>query len=98
MEDRIAKLEYTLKTAAIVDERAHTGGAVGIGSRVQVRREKDGKELEYTIVGTEEGDVSGGKVGIDSPLAQALLGKRVGDACTVQTPNGGTAYRVLAIS
>ena len=97
LEDRIGKLEYALKTAAIVSEKEKKGGAVGVGALVRLRREKDGAELLYKIVGTEEGNIADGKLSVDSPLAQALIGKQEGGTCAIETPSGVNKYTLLSV-
>lgn len=96
LEDRIAKLDYLLKSARILEKRAQSD-TVGIGSQVLLKRGKDGKELSYRIVGSEEGDVAGGSVSLDSPLAQAMVGKKSGDAFSVKTPTGASEYEIISI-
>lgn len=96
LEDRIAKFEYLLKNAVIAESRA-AGEAVGIGAQVRVQREKDGKELVYKIVGSEEGDIAAGRISFDSPLAQAMTGKKIGDAFSVQTPMGESRYDIISV-
>ncbi len=98
LEDRIAKLDHILKNAVMMDEKQRTvGGAVGIGSQVLLKRQKDGKELAYKIVGSEEGDVAGGSISIDSPLSQAMVGKKVGEVFSVKTLAGENAYIIVTI-
>ncbi|KKU59481.1 MAG: Transcription elongation factor GreA [Parcubacteria group bacterium GW2011_GWA2_47_12] len=96
LEDRIAKLDYLLKSAAIVEGRK-TGDAIGIGSAVLLRREKDGKELAYKIVGSEDGDITAGRVSADSPLAQAMAGKKAGSIFSFKTPVGASSYEILSV-
>lgn len=96
LEDRIAKLDYLLKSAAIVSARG-ASETIGIGSQVRLRREKDGKELSYQVVGSEEGDIGNGKMSVDSPLGQAMVGKRAGDSFSVKTPTGENAYIIVGV-
>ncbi len=94
IEDRIAKLEELLKSAVIVKEHENTG-AVNIGSTVTV--EKDGKSLTYTIVGSEEAEVSTNKISVRSPFGQAILGKKKGDKFSFTAPNGELTYIVVDV-
>jgi transcription elongation factor GreA len=91
IEDRIAKLEELLKNAVIVSEHASTG-SVGIGSTVTVERE--GKSLSYTIVGSEEADVTTNKISVRSPFGQAILGKKAGEKFSFTAPAGELSYTV----
>ena len=56
------------------------------------------KEKKYQIVGETEADVKSGRVSITSPIARALIGKRVGDTVEVIAPGGGKSYEILAIA
>ncbi len=93
IEDRILKLEELLKHALIVSGN-HTG-SVNVGSVVVV--EKDGKKSEFTIVGSEEADVSANKISIKSPFGQSILGKRKGDSFTFDAPSGKITYKVVDV-
>ena len=94
IEDRIAKLEELLKNAVIVSAHGVTG-TVGIGSTVKV--EKDGKSLSYTIVGSEEADVTTNKISVRSPFGQAILGKKVGEKFSFTAPSGELSYTVADV-
>jgi transcription elongation factor GreA len=95
IEDRIQKLENILKTAVIVS--SHETNAVTVGSTVTVKNEKDSKEYTYTIVGTEEADMSHGKISTKSPLGGAVIGKKKGEIFTFSTPGGVVKYAVVDI-
>src|SRR3989344_9094773 len=91
IEDRIAKLEELLKTVSIVS--SHHTNVVNIGSTVTV--EKDGKKSIYTIVGSEEANVSSNKISIKSPFGQAVLSKKKGEMFSFQSPSGELSYKVV---
>ena len=93
IEDRIAKLEELLKTVSIVS--SHHTNVVNIGSTVTV--EKDGKKSIYTIVGSEEANVSSNKISIKSPFGQAVLSKKKGEMFSFQSPSGELSYKVVDI-
>lgn len=96
VEDRISRLENIVKNAVITS--AHGGDVVTIGSTIRLEKEGDGsKSYLYTIVGSEEADMSQGKVSNLSPLGSALLGHKEGDAVTVSTPKGTVKYKIAAI-
>jgi transcription elongation factor GreA len=94
VEERITTLEEILKNAVIVGGK-HKTDAVGIGSVVTVRRGKDTKT--YTIVGSEETDITGGKISNKSPLGEAMMGKRKGDQFTCTTPSGEVRCEIIEI-
>lgn len=96
IEDRIAKIEMILKSAVIMSVK-HDTNAVTLGSVVTVQKESGGDPKTYTLVGSEESDMSAGKISIKSPLGQSLLGKKKKDTFSVNAPSGVIAYRVLDI-
>ncbi len=70
--------------------------SIDIGSSVEVF--KDGKSLKLQIVGSHETKPEEGLISNESPLGKALVGKRVGDAVTVDTPQGQAEYKIFKIS
>lgn len=95
VEDRIARLEQMLKSAVIMDD--HHTDVVGIGSMVHIQKEKEKSSHTYKIVGSEEADLSAGKLSIHSPLGEAMLGKKKGDMFSVTTPKGIVHYKVVSL-
>ena len=92
---RIAKIQDKLEGAKIIDELKTPKGQVAIGCFVKLKDE-DGDTIEYTLVGEDESDPSEGKISVYSPLAQGLLGKKVGETVTVDLPAGPRQFKVLA--
>jgi len=93
VEDRIVKLETILKSAVII--KGHATDIVNVGSSLTV--EKDGKKMNFTIVGTEESDVANGKISVRSPFGQAAIGKKKGETFSYDAPSGSISYKVLEI-
>ena len=87
VEQRIAELEATLKSAEIV-RKGENGvhGVVSVGDAVTIRW--NGNENTYSIVGQNEVDPSSGRISNESPLGRALLGKHIGEKTTIRTPSG----------
>lgn len=94
LEDRIMKLEMMLKSAVIVSHTDATD-VVDIGSIVTI--EKGGVATTYTIVGSEEADIASGKLSLNSPLGECLLGKKKSETVSCKTPNGMVKYTVKDI-
>ncbi|HEY9585603.1 hypothetical protein A3H74_00215 [Candidatus Kaiserbacteria bacterium RIFCSPLOWO2_02_FULL_51_13] len=94
VEERITILEEILKNAVIVGGK-HKTDAVGIGSVVTLRQGK--VEKNYTIVGSEEIDVTNGRISNKSPLGGSMMGKRKGDSFTCTTPSGEFECEILEI-
>lgn len=95
VESRINELEGLILHAIVVDESEVDHSKVSVGSVVKV--EKHGKEVEYTIVGSNEVDFWSGKISDQSPIGAALIGAREGDTVTVETPDG-TSYPLKLLS
>ncbi|MES2436830.1 MAG: transcription elongation factor GreA [Patescibacteria group bacterium] len=96
LEERISKLDGLLKSASIVD--AHHTEAVNVGSEVELQKEGKKETVKYTIVGSEEADMSKFKLSVASPLGQALRGKKKGETFVLQTPGGKVSYKVVNIA
>jgi transcription elongation factor GreA len=96
-EGRIAELEGMLALAEIIDVSKLTGDTITFGASVKLIDEDTDEERTYQIVGEAEADVKSGKVSITSPIARALVGKKIGDQIEVSTPGGGKSYEVLDV-
>ena len=98
LEMRIANLELTLTKARIIDETKIDTSKVQILSRVKLLNHNVRREVEYTIVSENEANLREGKIAIGTPIAKALLGKKVGDVVEVQVPAGILKLEILNIS
>jgi transcription elongation factor GreA len=94
VEHRIGQIEAMLKAAEIVER--HSSDLVEVGATVTVKK-PDGKKAVYTLVGTEEADIAAGKISYQSPLGQALMGKKKGECAMVGTPKGEVCYDIVEI-
>ena len=98
LEMRIANLEQTLTKARIIDETKIDTSKVQILSRVKLLNHNVRREVEYIIVSENEANLREGKIAIGTPIAKALLGKKVGDVVEVQVPAGVLKLEILYIS
>ncbi|PAB57607.1 transcription elongation factor GreA [Anaeromicrobium sediminis] len=98
LEERIAKLEATLRKARIISEDEISLDVVNIGSTVKVFDVEFDEEIEYTIVGSAEADPYELKISNESPVGMALIGSKVGETVEVHAPQGLMQYKVLEIS
>ncbi len=98
LEMRIANLESQIATARIIDESKIDTDTVQILTRVKLRNHNLNKVVEYTIVSENEANLKEGKLSVGTPIAQALLGKKVGETVQVQVPSGTMKLEVLGIS
>ncbi|WP_102263677.1 transcription elongation factor GreA [Mesobacillus jeotgali] len=97
VEGRITTLENMIRNAKIIQEDEVSTDAVSLGRTVAFIELPDGDEESYTIVGSAEADPFEGKISNDSPIAKSLMGKKVGDEVTVQTPGGEMNVRITTI-
>jgi len=94
IDGRILEIEEIVKVASIVD--GHTDcKAVSIGNKITV--ESNSSQEEYSIVGDFEADPVNRKLSSASPIAKALLGKKVGDVVQVNAPAGKVTYKIITI-
>jgi len=96
VERRIMDLENLLHSATIVPEHEGPSETVEIGSQVMVENEQ-GAKSEYAIVGSAEADPLQGRISNESPVGQALLGKRVGQQAQARAPQGTVKLTVVSI-
>lgn len=88
LEDRIAQVEEMLKYAQVVDAESVDPNEVSVGKTVTYTEVGTDDPETYTIVGSDESDPLNGKISNDSPIAQALLGKKKGETVSITTPGG----------
>jgi len=96
-EMKIAELENKLKYAKIIDESEIDTKTVQVGNVVKVLDMEFDEEAEYTIVGSTEVDLSQNKISNESPIGQALIGRKVNEVVDVQAPSGVLQFKILAI-
>ncbi len=96
LETKIARLRERISRSTVVETRA-ADGAVAFGSTVVVRGE-DAAEQSWELVSSHEAAPGQGRLSVDSPVAQALLGRRAGDEVTIALPRGQRTYTVVSVS
>ncbi|OAS84989.1 MULTISPECIES: transcription elongation factor GreA [Metabacillus] len=97
VEGRVTTLENMIRNARIIEGEADTS-SVSLGRTVTFTELPNGDEETYTIVGSAEADPFEGKISNDSPIAKSLIGKKVDDEVTVQTPGGEMLVKIVKIS
>ena len=97
IELRIEELEKLLKNAEVVVEEEIDLEKINIGCKVKVYEIEEDEEMEFKIVGSTEANSLQNKISNESPVGQALLGKKVGDVVDVETQVGIIQYKVLEI-
>ncbi|WP_374763377.1 transcription elongation factor GreA [Yunchengibacter salinarum] len=96
IEGRIIELEGKLSRAQVIDPKELEGDKVVFGATVTLIDEDD-EEVVYQIVGEDEGDVKQGRITYRSPIARALIGRRVEDEVEVKTPGGEKYYEIAKV-
>lgn len=94
---RIADIEQKLQQAQLIEELNISHDEVRIGATVTVKEKSSGEEFTYTLMGAEESDPANGKISVHSPLAQGLLGLKVGQEAEVDLPMGTKKFKILKI-
>lgn len=95
-EGRIEEIENILRNVVVIEADQATNGFIQIGSSLKV--EHLGQTLELHIVGSNEADPMAGRISNESPLGQALLGKKSGETVTIATPRGDTEYVIKQVA
>jgi transcription elongation factor GreA len=97
IEGEILEIEEKLKRAVIIKESSAKKGTVSLGSKVELVDEETQEKLVYEIVGTTEADVELGRISNESPVGNALLGRKAGDVVSVKVPAGVTTLTIKKV-
>ena len=97
VEARIAELESKLSKLEIIDIANIKSEKVTFGATVEIENLDSGEIRVYKIVGPDESDIKNNMISVLSPIARALIGKKVGDVAVVVTPAGEVEYEVIKI-
>lgn len=95
VESRIAEIEHILQNVEIIS-KPRGGKLVQLGSTVKLKN--NGKTKQFQVVGTVEADPLNGKISDESPIGQALMGKKEGDAVEIKTPAETSTYKIANIA
>jgi len=98
LEKKIAELEQSLSSAAILDDKRIDKNKVFLGAVVKLKDLDSKEEIVYMLVNQEEADISKGKIATASPVGKALLGHKVGDLIKIEVPAGSLQYKIVHIS
>ena len=98
LEMKINNLKLTIADAKIIDESKLKTDSVQILNKVELKNVKNGMKMVYTIVSESEANLKEGKISVNTPIAQGLLGKKIGDVAEITAPQGKIALEVVNIS
>ena len=97
IDRRVRYLSKRLEALRVVDAAPSDRDAVFFGAEVKLENIDDGEKVAYRIVGPDETDAQAGWISIDSPLARALLKKRIDDEVEAQLPGGPARFAIVAV-
>ena len=98
LEDKINRLKLSITEAKIVDTSRLSSDSVQILSTVEMTNTTTGAKMTYTIVSESEANLREGKISIQTPIAQGLLNKKVGDTAEIKIPRGTITLRIDKIT
>ena len=98
VEEKIIKLENTIKNAKIIEDDNSGDGVVTIGCKVKLYDKEFDEEISYKVVGSTEANPAQYKISNESPLGASLLGKKEGDEVEVNAPQGIMEFKILEVT
>jgi transcription elongation factor GreA len=98
LEMKISKLQEEISQARVIDESKMDASKVLLLSTVKVKNTSSGATMTYTLVPHNELDLKAGRISVNSPIAQGLLGKSIGDKAEIQVPAGKISLEILDIT
>jgi transcription elongation factor GreA len=98
LEGKIAQLKSLIASARLIDESTIGTDKVQIMNRVTLKNLKTKKLMTYTLVSENEADLKNAKIAVNTPIAQGLMGKKVGDVAEITVPSGKLTLEIIEIS
>jgi transcription elongation factor GreA len=97
VEGRILNLENTLKNARLMETNDMNPDVISLGSKVVLQEMKSGREIDFTLVSSVEARLKDGKISNESPVGQAIIGKKMGSIVQVAAPAGTLEYKIISV-
>jgi len=98
LEMKIFRIEDIVARSRIIDESKIDTSTVRILNRVKIKNRANNSVMEYQIVPESEANLKLGKIGVNSPIAMGLIGKKVGETVHIKVPSGVIPFEILSIS
>ena len=98
LEMKISKLQDLVARSRIIDETKIDISSVRILHKVKIRNQTNNTVMEYQLVPESESNFKLGKIAVSSPIAQGLIGKKVGDIVSIKVPSGTIPFEIISIS
>lgn len=98
LEGKIAQLKGLISNARLIDEAQIKTDVVQIMNKVKIKNLQNKAVMTYTLVSESEANLKENKIAVSTPIAQGLMGKRVGDIAEIQVPSGIMKFEIMEIS
>lgn len=98
LEMKISQMKEVIAKSRIIDESKLSADSVQILNKVKIRNTANNVVMEYTLVSESEANLKEFKIAINTPIAQGLLGKKVGDLAVINVPSGKMSFEIINIS
>lgn len=98
LETKIAQLKGLIANARIIDESQVSTESVQILNKVTIKNVKTGVVMAYTLVSDSEANLKENKISVNTPIAQGLMGKKIGDLVSIKVPNGLVEFEIIDIT
>ncbi len=98
LEIKISKLQETVSSARLIDEKKLDNSRILIFSTVRLKNLKNGGMVTYTLVPENESNVKLGKISVNSPIAKGILGKTIGEKVEITVPAGSISFEIIEIT
>jgi len=98
LEAKISQLKSLIASARLIDESNIGTDEVKIMNKVTIKNAHTKKMMTYTLVSESEADLKSGKIAVSTPIAQGLMGKKVGDIAQIKVPSGTMTFEIVDIS
>lgn len=98
LEAKIAQLKNLMANARLIDKSTIGTDSVQILNRVTIKNTKNNQQMTYTLVAESEANLKENKIAVSTPIAQGLMGKKVGDIAEIKVPNGIVSFEIIDIS
>jgi transcription elongation factor GreA len=98
LEAKIAQLKNLLANARLINEDAIGTDVVQILNKVTIRNTKNNQQMTYMLVAESEANLKENKIAVNTPIAQGLMGKKVGDIAEIKVPSGVMSFEIVNIS
>lgn len=98
LEAKIAQMKNLMANARLIDKSTIGTDTVQILNKVTIKNTKNNQQMTYTLVAESEANLKENKIAINTPIAQGLMGRKVGDVADINVPNGIVSFEIIDIS